>query len=271
MPRSATAAAAAVMVQSPRPRLHSLLSFGGGDDALAASDNDGRVPASEEDGSGASFDFAFAPPLSADQAPADDLFAHGRIVPAYPVFDRRLLLDRYSDSDEGDEADAQEKDTSTAAALSVDNCCTWVPRSAPGSPGRVDRFPKSASTGESRRWRLRDIVGAAGRSRSDGKDKFAFLQPAAASKLSSTHDAKTTTPPPPPPQQKQSTVKKSTNKSVTSMDMATAHKLFYGTVGAGGDRRPRQPSFLPYRPAIGGFFAVGRSPHHPAYQPKPNH
>ncbi|KAL5207819.1 hypothetical protein ABZP36_032254 [Zizania latifolia] len=265
MPPSATAAAAAVMVQSPRPRLHTLLSFGRRDDALAASDDDSRVPASEEDGSGASFDFAFAPPLTADLVPADDLFAHGRIVPAYPVFDRRLLLDQYSG--EVHEAEAQEKATSTATALSDDNYCTWVPRSAPGSPGRVDRFPKSASTGESRRWRLRDIVGAGGRSRSDGRDKFAFLQPVSASKLSSSHGAKTTTPPPPQQQQKQSTVKKSTKKAVTSMDMATAHKLFYGTAGAGGDRRPRQTSFLPYRPAIGGFFAVGRSPHHPAYQP----
>ncbi|KAG8069675.1 hypothetical protein GUJ93_ZPchr0006g43608 [Zizania palustris] len=253
------------MVQSPR--LHTLLSFGRGDEALAASSDDGRMSAaSEDDGLGASFDdFAFAPPLSADLAPADELFVHGHIVPTYPVFDRRLLLDQYSDDIHEVEA-AHEKSTSTAAAPSVDSYCSWVPRSAPGSPGRVDRFPKSASTGESRRWRLRDLISAGGRSRSDGRDKFAFLQPTAAasapsSKLSS-HGTKTTTPP-----KKQSTVKKSTKKAVTEIDMATAHKLFYGKAGAGGDRRPQQTSFLPYRPAIGGFFALGRSPHYPAHQP----
>jgi hypothetical protein len=57
--------------------------------------------------------------------------------------------------------------------------------------------------------------------------------------------------------------------AVTEMDMATAHKLFYGKQGGGalaGDRRQQQQSYLPYRPGIVGFFtaahAIGRS-HHP--------
>ena len=43
------------------------------------------------DASGDSFEFAFARPLApaGGEALADDLFAHGRILPAYPVFHRR--------------------------------------------------------------------------------------------------------------------------------------------------------------------------------------
>uniref|UniRef100_I1NX06 Uncharacterized protein n=2 Tax=Oryza glaberrima TaxID=4538 RepID=I1NX06_ORYGL len=256
-----SAAAAAAMAQSPRS-LHTLISFGRGADGV---DDDEATPASvdvgDAEGAGLDLDFAFAPPVSAAElAPADDIFAHGRIVPAYPVFDRSLL-------------DLSPGDASTAAP-SADTYCAWTPRSAPGSPGR-DRFPKSASTGgesssSSRRWRLRDLVGAGGRSRSDGKDKFAFLHHHAAAPPSS----KLKTPPPPqqPQQKKQSAVKtKPAAKKgvVTEMDMATAHRLFYSKASAGaaagGDRRPQQASYLTYRPAFSGLFALGRSQHHTAY------
>uniref|UniRef100_A0A0E0JV76 Uncharacterized protein n=1 Tax=Oryza punctata TaxID=4537 RepID=A0A0E0JV76_ORYPU len=259
------------MAQSSPPRsLHTLISFGrGADDDV--DDEDARVTPASDVGDAASagfdfdFDFAFAPPVSAGElAPADDIFAHGRIVPAYPVFDRRLL-------------DLSPDDAAESAAPSADTYCAWTPRSAPGSPGR-NRFPKSASTGgepssssSSRRWRLRDLVGAGGRSRSDGKDKFAFLQHhhAAAAAAPPSSKLKTTTAAAQQPQQKkQSAVKKPAAKKgvVTEMDMATAHKLFYSKAGAGaGDRRPQQASYLTYRPAFSGFFALGRAQHHTAY------
>ncbi|KAF0925038.1 hypothetical protein E2562_015345 [Oryza meyeriana var. granulata] len=271
-----SAASAVAMAHSPR--LHTLLSFDRGADALAlpaAGDEDGRITrasdiigAEDDEAVVASFDFdfAFAPPVAAgDLAPADDIFAHGRIVPAYPVFDRRLL-DLSPDEGETREVAA------TTAQPSADTYCRWAPRSAPGSPAR-DRFPKSASTGgessSSRRWRLRDLVGAgSGRSRSDGKDKFAFLHHHHAA-VPPSSKLKTTPPPQPPQQQKkQSAVKKPAAKKgvVTEMDMATAHKLFYSKAGAGaGERRPQQASYLPYRPAFSGFFALGRSQHHAAY------
>uniref|UniRef100_A0A0E0CF34 Uncharacterized protein n=1 Tax=Oryza meridionalis TaxID=40149 RepID=A0A0E0CF34_9ORYZ len=256
--------AAAAMAQSPRS-LHTLISFGRG------ADDDEATPASVDvgDAEGAELDFdfdldfAFAPPVSAAElAPADDIFAHGRIVPAYPVFDRSLL-----DLSPGDAAEP-----ASTAAPSADTYCAWTPRSAPGSPGR-DRFPKSASTGgesssSSRRWRLRDLVGAGGRSRSDGKDKFAFLHHHHAAAAPPSSKLKT----PAAQQKKQSAVKtKPAAKKgvVTEMDMATAHKLFYSKAGAGagaaGDRRPQQASYLTYRPAFSGLFALGRSQHHTAY------
>ncbi|CAN6242966.1 unnamed protein product [Urochloa humidicola] len=276
---SAMAAAA-----PPPSRLDSVLSFS---TALPVADAD--RPATEDvpdtpafsdagsdyDSDDAGFEFAFAPPLAAradgvvDLAPADDLFAHGRILPAYPVFDRHL-------------AEELTAPASTAAPPSPDTYCAWAPRSAPGSPtrDRDDAFPKSASTGEARRsWRLRDLV--SGRSHSDGKEKFLFLHSATAaaaapSKMAATKAAEgkssqagEAAAKPSRPAQKQSK-KKSGSKTggVTEMDMATAHKLFYSKPGGGalaGERR-QQHSYLPYRPGIVGFFttahAIGRS-HHP--------
>ncbi|CAL4971564.1 unnamed protein product [Urochloa decumbens] len=264
----------------PPPRLDSVLSFGPAlPDRPAAEDAEPDTPAfsdaagSDSDSDDAGFEFAFAPPLAApgsegapDLAPADDLFAHGRILPAYPVFDRHLL----------------HRDDSAAAASpaspSPDTYCAWAPRSAPGSPTRErDAFPKSASTGEARRsWRLRDLVSGGGRSHSDGKEKFLFLHstPAAAaapSKMAGSSSSQAAKPA--APAQKQSKKKSSGRKAagaggLTEMDMATAHKLFYGKPGGGalaGDKRQQQ-SYLPYRPGIVGFFtaahALGRS-HHP--------
>lgn len=248
----------------PAPHLDSVLSFS----ALAS--HAAAEPASSD--SDSDLEFAFAPPPRAGAhalAPADDLFAHGRIVPAYPLA-----------AHGHDEALASSPaPTSSAAAApppSPDTYCAWAPRDAPAA------FPKSASTGtEARRsWRLRDLVAAgSGRSRSDGKDKFAFLQPtSSASPAASGGDgggskhasAKAAAPP-----QKHAGKKKKKNNNkkagATEMDMATAHRLFYGKPGAAalaGDRtrQPQQQSYLPYRPGIVGFFAtahaLGRS-HHP--------
>lgn len=257
------------------PRLDTVLSF---TDSPAASptmaESESATPTfsfsdagSDTDTEDGEFEFAFAPPRAGGGpalAPADDLFAHGRIVAAYPLFDRHLLPQQHEHLE------------STTAPPSPDTYCEWAPRSAPGSPSR-DRlataaaaFPKSSSTGESRRfWRLRDLVsGGAGRSHSDGKEKFVFLQSSDGGKekhaTAAAKDAAA-------PVRKQGKTKQKGGKA-TEMDMATAHRLFYGKpAGAGaiaGDRqRQQQQSFLPYRPGIVGFFAsahaLGRSHHHP--------
>ncbi|RLN08460.1 uncharacterized protein C2845_PM11G13870 [Panicum miliaceum] len=275
------------MAAAPRPRLDSVLSFadalpGAGADLPAADE-----PASSDAGSEYDedeFEFAFAAPLSApgssaervDLAPADNLFAHGRILPAYPVFDRHLL-DR--DGEAAAPASAAPQASSTAPP-SPDTFCAWAPRSAPGSPARDPGppFPKSASTGEARRfWRLRGLVsGGGGRSHSDGKEKFVFLQPTTPSKTAGNRatvdgDSRQAAKPSAPLQkQRKKKSGKAAGAAATEMDMATAHKLFYGRPGGGalaGDRRQQQQqSYLPYRPGIVGFFtaahALGRS-HHP--------
>lgn len=248
----------------PAPHLDSVLSFS----ALAS--HAAAEPASSDSDSDSDSDleFAFAPPPLSPRAgahalaPADDLFAHGRIVPAYP-------LAAHGHGHGHDEAlassPAPTSSSSAAPPPSPDTYCAWAPRDAPAA------FPKSASTGtEARRsWRLRDLVAAGGgRSRSDGKDKFAFLQPSSSGDGSKHASAKAAAPP-----QKQAGKKKNKKKKggATEMDMATAHRLFYGKPGAAalaGDRtrQPQQQSYLPYRPGIVGFFAtahaLGRS-HHP--------
>ena len=219
------------------------------------------------DASGDSFEFAFARPLApaGGEALADDLFAHGRMLPAYPVFHRRQARD---DDDAA---------TSATAPPSPDTYCAWAPRSAPGSPAREPAaFPKSASTGTgeaARRFRLRDILGSGGRSHSDGKEKFLFLQPTPAKPKSKTSALSAASAPAnkKTSQQKQGK-KKGAAAAPTEMDMATAHRLFYSKPGAaagpGGERTTTttKKSYLPYRPAIVGFFATAhalRPKHHP--------
>ncbi|KAM0858818.1 hypothetical protein ACQ4PT_047581 [Festuca glaucescens] len=235
-------------------------------------DDDAASDASDD-----SFEFAFARPLAPEgqhsaDALADDLFAHGRIIPAYPVFHRN--------HDDASVASA----SSATAPPSPDTYCAWTPRSAPGSPAA---FPKSASTGQAvPRFRIRDLIGsgAGRRSHSNGKEKFLFIQPS-----TPKPNAKTTTTTTPPasaaasplpaakkpssssqPKTKQS--KKKGAAPVTEMDMATAHRLFYSkpaATSATGTERPStatKKSYLPYRPAIVGFFAAAhglRPKHHP--------
>uniref|UniRef100_A0ACD5V9G1 Uncharacterized protein n=1 Tax=Avena sativa TaxID=4498 RepID=A0ACD5V9G1_AVESA len=245
-------------------RLATILSFGDHSDDdvpeqhAAASVEDCQDDDAASDASDDSFEFAFARPLiqthSAD-ALADDLFAHGRILPAYyPVFHRHHPHD-----------DA----ASATAPPSPDTYCAWAPRSAPGSPAR--ELPKSASTGQAvHRFRLRDLVGAGAgsRSHSDGKEKFLFLQQSPKSSKTSAPPAAAAAPAPATkkPQTKQG---KKKGAAVTEMDMATAHRLFYSKptpAAASSTTTTTKKSYLPYRPSIVGFFAAAhglRPKHHP--------
>ncbi|KAF7105438.1 hypothetical protein CFC21_106251 [Triticum aestivum] len=207
------------------------------------------------DASGDSFKFAFARPLApaGGEALAYDLFAHGRILPPYPVFHRRQAHDD----------DAPASATSATAPPSPDTYCAWAPWSAPRSPAREPAaFPKSASTGTgeaARRFRLRDILGSGGRSHSDGKEKFLFLQPTLTKPKPRTStlcaaaggDKRAAKKTQAQPQQKQSK-KKGADAAPTEMDMATAHMLFYSKPGAAagtdGERTANtKTSYMPYR------------------------
>lgn len=235
-------------------RLATILSFGDHAQAqLPHPQHQSPPPAPEEeeerdlfddaasDGSADSFEFAFAPPLTADgaslpaPAPADDIFAHGRILPAYPVF-----------SFNSEEDDAR------------------------GSPARERAFPKSASTGQKTvsfstaaspgRFRLRDLLGSNGRSHSDGKDKFLFIQPKPKPTAAAAQAA-----PAPKKKKKEGGNGDGGNKkkAATEMDMATAHRLFYSKPG--GPQQHAQA--LPYRTGIVGFFAAA----HALRRPQHNH
>ncbi|KAG1342864.1 hypothetical protein COCNU_05G010930 [Cocos nucifera] len=106
--------------------------------------------------------FAARDPEAKPSSTAEEIFFNGRILPSYPVFDRNLLLSPAAET---------ERSSSSAASLEVEAAvgeyCVWSRQSA-------EQCKKSASTGSTtRRWLLRDLM--AGRSHSDGKEKFVFI------------------------------------------------------------------------------------------------
>ncbi|KAG6477925.1 uncharacterized protein LOC122021506 [Zingiber officinale] len=209
-----------------------------------------------DDDSSDDSDFAFAVGDSDElsSADADEIFFGGRMLPVYPIFNRDLLPDPTTEED----AEAAEQipirqlllrdpapplTSSTKAPEAAGEFCAWTPNDC----------RKSASTGSSRRWRLRDLM--MGRSHSDGKEKFVFLEaeppaptrPAAKEKKASAGASPARTEP-----------RKAAKKvmRVAEMDMATAHRLFYAK-GSGSDQAVKGPqrSFLPYRQELFGLFA----------------
>ncbi|KAJ6792841.1 proline-rich receptor-like protein kinase PERK7 [Iris pallida] len=153
----------------------------------------------------------------------------------YPVFDRSLLLDPHpiaplSDLRSGSNSSSSSSSSATGDddGLPAGSYCAW-------SPSSPDRWKKSSSTGSaalgssaSRRFRLKDLV--SGRSRSDGKEKFAFMKPN----------------PNPNLRREKKDVKPG------EMDLLTAHRLFYGEKGVKGGR-----AYLPQRPGSVGLFPNG--------------
>ncbi|KAG1366301.1 hypothetical protein COCNU_13G000910 [Cocos nucifera] len=188
-------------------------------------------PVEEQDGddnSSDDFEFAFAArdPEAEPSITADEIFSNGRILPSYPVFDRNLLLSPAAETERSSSSSA-----SSEAEAAVGEYCVWSRRSA-------EQCKKSASTGSTaRRWRLRDLM--AGRSHSDGKEKFVFL----------AADDKTHNPNPNPnPQAAVAAAKKGEKKGAraTELDLVTAHRLYYGK-GNGENVKGGRRSFLPYR------------------------
>ncbi|OEL21840.1 hypothetical protein BAE44_0017141 [Dichanthelium oligosanthes] len=256
-----------------------------------ADDDDAPVPLSssgEESSDEGEFEFEF-PFVSRDSpagtaAPADELFADGRIRPFYPVFGRgvgggggrvhaagshdgaarlapvvaprvrgqlgRLFLE---------ETRARNSSTSSTASSSPGSGSSASASSSPRAPR------KSGSTGSLARWRrISGLV--VGRSHSDGKEKFLFF-------ATPPHEApnnkdKTTKPRPAAAGGRKPPMIPATH--ATEVDTVTAaHRIAYlakggGTSGVPGGA-PRR-TFLPYREELVGFFAnvngISRSHQH---------
>jgi len=187
----------------------------------------------EEDEEG--FTFAAVPRLAAGGA-----FPDGRIGPVYPVFGRPrspplqeteedpgtatalvplgqlLLEERGAGAPSGQPAD---DDGGGLDGVPAETYCLWSPGASPALRSRSPspaRCRKSGSTGSVLRWRHRVV----GRSHSDGKEKFVFLDASSHSERSAGgggHDR--------------------TNR------------------GRGGGGDGRKPTFLPYKQELVGFFA----------------
>ncbi|WOL00364.1 hypothetical protein Cni_G09077 [Canna indica] len=184
---------------------------------------------------------------------ADELFSHGRILPAYPVFDRTLLLPPSEDNEvEGphpeipmrrlliEEAASPSGSISSSSSEADDmgsvtarKHFTWMTRSAPQSP---DRCRKSASAGtERRRSRLQDLF-LGGRSHSDGKEKSVLLEAS-------------------PARGKSPSAKSSRAKAAAGGGVGASRVSYGNGQAVTGPRR----SFLPYRLQLFGLFTARRS------------
>ncbi|XP_072985449.1 uncharacterized protein [Typha latifolia] len=152
---------------------------------------------------------------------ADELFFDGRILPLFNGDDTR--------------SERSASTSSSSEAAEAGEYCEWSP----------ERCRKSASTGSVPRLRIRDFL-AEMRNHSDGKKKFGFLE---------------TTTNPKPKANAADINKKASNskdkKTVTELDMVTAHRLYYGKLGGGGaggkGANGARRSFLPYRQELFGF------------------
>ncbi|XP_078431065.1 uncharacterized protein LOC144702916 [Wolffia australiana] len=180
----------------------------------------------EEDGE-EEFEFSFAVPSPGalekiESISADEIFANGQIRAAYCVPEKEI-------SAPADELEG----------VSAESYCLWSP---------LEMRRRCHSTGESRRWRLRDLV--IGRSLSDGKKKFVFLDLSQSEEKSKEKESM---------KKKEKEKKKSVSSLKPEMDMVTAHRLFYSKGGASSADRRR--SYLPYRNHLFGFFANSSSHH----------
>lgn len=227
-----------------------------------------------EDG-GDEFSFP-VPPVSA---------ADAFIVPVYPIFGRppsppprgevveeeepetatvrvplgRLLLEerefraREREQD-GRSASARrawhEEEDEDLEGVPPESYCLWAPggggqsqsqSSAPASPRQCR---KSGSTGSVLRWRrISDRL--VGRSHSDGKEKFVFLNAAAV-------------PVPEPPRRSTKEDEEGAGGGINKGGDpgSVAHQLrYYGRGGAGGGSGSRRRSYLPYKQELVGLFA----------------
>ncbi|XP_047093681.1 uncharacterized protein LOC124706068 [Lolium rigidum] len=200
----------------------------------------------EEDDEG----FTFAP---ATRLPGGGAFGDGRVIGhVYPVFGRPrsppptqqpeeeeagtatvrvplrqlLLAERGSSSPSTQEPD--DDADSELDGVPAETYCLWSPGTSPSASTSPAQFPKSGSTGSVLRWRQRLQVG---RSHSDGKEKFVFLQEdAAGSSASPGRDGRA----------------------------GGIHSWSYYGRGRGsgrGSRRSSPATFLPYKQDLVGLFA----------------
>ncbi|KAF3337555.1 hypothetical protein FCM35_KLT18142 [Carex littledalei] len=201
-------------------------------------------PADEEDYDLAEedFSFAFSAPRQSKSPDitADELFSQGHLLPLYPAFSK------FKSSGEGEKSTMDELDmfetASTSHPETPSDRCDWVPQSAPTSPCR-----KSRSTGSARKWIFHDFLAGA-RSRSDGKEKFVFLDKLAkAGKCKAPVETKV--------EKSVKVEKKDGNGKKKEVDLATAYKSFYGLRRDKGKLKEgeKRKSYLPYF----GFFGGG--------------
>lgn len=190
---------------------------------------------------------------------AEDAFINGQIKAVYPLFNRDLL---FTDEASGDlhenlpmrppvkkvfvETSGQVVSSLPEGERGAGTSCDWSDRKAVEASPEICK--KSNSTGFSKIWRFKDFLG---RSNSDGRDTFVFLNnghghgPAehvAAAKGEEKSERKEAA-------AKVSGKAKKGGKGKTAP--LSAHEVYLKSKAKEEDRRR---SYLPYRPELMGFF-----------------
>lgn len=152
--------------------------------------------------------------------------------------DGRSLSARHSQEEEDDEDEELE-------GVPPESYCLWAPggaASAPASPR--PRCRKSGSTGSVLRWRrISDRL--VGRSHSDGKEKFVFLNAPPGAALH----------PPGPPGSKQDEQQEGSGKGDAAPGGVGWPLMYYGRGGGAAGGSGRRRSYLPYKQELVGLFA----------------
>ncbi|KAL1550838.1 hypothetical protein AAHA92_18753 [Salvia divinorum] len=184
---------------------------------------------------------------------AEDAFVNGQIKPIFPLFSRDLLF--YGD----DPAALRDNlpmrppvkvfvETAGGTPSAAENeraagpSCDWSDRKAVEASPEVCK--KSNSTGFSKIWRFKDLLG---RSNSDGRDAFVFLNNGHAPPSAAVPAAKG--------EEKKEAAVKVSGKAKKGGKVKTAplsaHEVYLKSKAKGEERRR---SYLPYRPELMGFF-----------------
>ncbi|KAL8218918.1 hypothetical protein R6Q57_022291 [Mikania cordata] len=192
----------------------------------------------------------------------DRVIENGQIRPMFPLFDQKLLLDGAYDVEQVDRLPIQppvdkifiqSPRVFPSSEHDTGSYCAWSKESATASAtptGMAELSKKSNSTGFSKLWRLKEIVG---RSNSSSRDAFVFLK---------SSDRETAASSSSKPAAGDGTFVKDNvaggNARVVKQGSkgkkspVSAHEAYLKSRGQTEEERRR--SYLPYRPELMGFF-----------------
>ncbi|KAK6123077.1 hypothetical protein DH2020_043180 [Rehmannia glutinosa] len=177
---------------------------------------------------------------------AEDAFINGQIKPVFPLFNRDLFFSGEDSRSLLDSLPMRPPVNKVFVESAPENVeaagphCEWSDRKAVEASPEICK--KSNSTGFSKIWRFKDLLG---RSNSDGRDAFVFLNNAHAQTSAAEQPAAVKV-----NEKKESKdkVKGKAKKGKTAS--LSAHEVYLKSKAKEEKRR----SYLPYRPELMGFF-----------------
>lgn len=172
---------------------------------------------------------------------AEDAFVNGQIKPIFPFFHQDFTGEEdlpINPPVKNVFVEIEQGMTSSGSGNDDINgpCCEWSDRKAVEVSATCK---KSNSTGFSKIWRFKELMG---RSNSDGKDTFVFLNDAPHAPPAEVKAE--------PPRVEVSSVKGKKTSKKAKKPALSAHEVYLKSKAKADRRR----SYLPYRPELMGFF-----------------